>query len=86
MLRITTESGRVYLVDQTKGAERFKRLPGRWSPFVPEDLDGKWLPLLEGSIIPEPGASAVLKYGERDTQFILTTWVDSVEEIPDTEG
>lgn len=82
MLKMTTESGRVYLIDETEHAEKFKRLSGRANPFISNTLEDVWLDLLPGSHY-EVGSSAKIRYGERWSEYLLTTLVVSLEEIPD---
>jgi hypothetical protein len=85
MRRITTRSGTQYLIDETEGAKRFKRLTTNPNPYVDKGLNDRWLPLLPGSVY-EEGQSAIFIYGDdRDTQWILSTPVKTIEEVPETE-
>jgi hypothetical protein len=83
MRRITTRSGTRYLIDDEGAEPRFKRLTTNPNQYVDKGLNDRWLPLLPGSVY-EEGHSAVFIYGEDyDTQWILSTPVKTIEEVPD---
>ncbi|MGH9089471.1 MAG: hypothetical protein ACRDYZ_15415 [Acidimicrobiales bacterium] len=86
MLRVRTESGSVYDVDQV--GQRIRRVHGRHGPADTQPQDGIWRRFagIEG---PEPGRPMIVYWakeaaGARETDFgFRTTEVEAVQEVED---